>query len=423
VEAFRDHRVTLEQLLAFADNHAPAVATAQQRLRLGDAEVEAASPLLAENPEVTGALGFRTTDGGSGVDFEVGASQAIPISGERAARIRAAQATRRALAADLECERWRVHQQIRREYRLALVDREQRKLADAALEYAERLHIIAERRLQAGEISPMPVLLAESEVARARDRQIAAADALDERRMRLAALSGWPVSAEPPDPVGPLPTSEQLPPLRDVLSAARNRHRQRAALTARVEAKEAAIVAADRGAWPSPSVGAGFAQEAEPGASRPARIWRVRVSVPLPLWQRNRGERARTLAAARLAHAELTAYDRMLEVELRALHQQARAAARRLRVYGELALPKLSESLSLSQRAFEVGETSLLDVLAAGGRLLGTRQKALSVRAEYAELIAALELAAGTELSTVARSRTPRASVSPASDEAGEMSQ
>jgi cobalt-zinc-cadmium efflux system outer membrane protein len=227
----------------------------------------------------------------------------------------------------------------------------------------------------------------------------------------------------PPDPVGPLPTTEPLPPLQAVLSAARDGHSQRAALTARVEAKEAAIVAADRGAWPSPSVGAGFAQEAEPGASRPARIWSVRVSVPLPLWQQNRGERARAHAEAQLAHVELTAYDRKLEFELRALHQRARAAARRLQVYGELALPKLSESLSLSQRSFEVGETSLLDVLAAGGRLLGTRQEALSVHAEYTELIAALELAAGTELSTFTRSDTHRASASPALDEVPEVSQ
>ena len=112
-----DHRVTAEELLEFAERHAPATVTARHRLRLGDAEVEAASPLLAENPEVGGSIGYRTTDEGSGVDFEVEASQAIPLSGARAARVRAAQAARRAMAADLESVRWRVRQQIRREYR------------------------------------------------------------------------------------------------------------------------------------------------------------------------------------------------------------------------------------------------------------------------------------------------------------------
>ncbi len=409
----RDHRVTVEQLVAYAEQHAPTIVTAQHRLRVGEAEVEAASPLLAENPEVGGTIGYRTTAGGAGVDFEVEASQAIPLSGERTARVRAAQATRRAIAASLESERWRVRQQIRREYRLAVLDREQLKLADAALAYAKRLHTIAERRLQAGEISPMPVLLAESEVARARERQIAAADALAERRLKLAAISGWPVAADPPEPVGGLLTAEALPPLDTVLKAARERHTQRAALKAQLQASEAAIVAADRGAWPSPTVGAAFAQEAEPGATRPARIWSLRVSVPLPVWQRNQGERARARAEAHLARAELTAYDRQLEVELRALHQRARAAARRLQVYAELALPKLSESLSLAQRSFEVGETSLLDVLAASGRLLGTRQEALSIHAEYAELIAALEQESGTELSTLARARTSPDSAEP----------
>ena len=158
------------------------------------------------------------------------------------------------------------------------------------------------------------------------------------------------------------------------------------------------MTAADRAVWPSPRVGAGFAQEAEPGASQPARIWSIKLTLPLPLWQRNQGERAHSRAETAVAHAQLTAQDRALEVELRRLLHRVEAAARRIRAYGKLALPRLSESLAMSERAFESGEVDLLSVLSARGQLLFTREQALQVHVDYYEALAELETIAGIEI-------------------------
>ena len=64
----------------------------------------------------------------------------------------------------------------------------------------------------------------------------------------------------------------------------------------------------------------------------------------------------------------------------------------------EPSFPLMTSSLALSQRAFESGETDLMDVLTARGQLLMTERDVLSVYAEYYAAIAELESAAGVEL-------------------------
>jgi cobalt-zinc-cadmium efflux system outer membrane protein len=371
---------------------------AESRQQLGKAEVEGAAPLLPDNPELQATVGYRTTAQGSGVDFEVEASQAVSLSGERAARLRAARSSQRARRAELEWVRWQVRQAVRREYRRALVEREQARLAQETLQFAERLWQVAEQQLRAGEIAPMPAMVAEAEVARAREQSIAADGDYLTRRLRLAALSGWPSNTDPPEPTGQLAANDAIPSVEALLAHARDHHAELRVRRAQLRAKEAAATAADRGGWPSPTLGAGFTQEAEPGASEPARIWSVRVGIPLPLWQTNQGERAMARAEAGVAQAELSAYTRQLEARLRELRHRVAAAAQRLHAFERSALPKLSESLDLSQRVFESGETDLLDVLTARGQILVIQQDALDVYAEYYAALAELEGEAGIEL-------------------------
>jgi len=404
--------LSLHRLLEYAERHSPLIEVAVRRGQLGDAEVEAASPPFAENPEVAARVGYRTTADGSGIDYEIEASHPIPLSGERAARLRAARGAKRVRSADLEWSRWQLRQAIRREYRLALVDRARTHWAAEAIRHAERLRRIAERRRRSGDIAPMPVLAAEAEVARARAEKVAADTDYLARRRKLAELSGWPPAAVPPLPNEKLAAPVGLPSVARLVATARANHAGRSARRAHLFAAEATAAAEARAAWPSPSLGASFAQEAEPGAPTPARIVSLRITWQLPLWQRNQGPRRRARVEATVARAELAAFDRELELRLQQLVDRANAAATRIRVYSESALPKLDEALRLSERAFELGEAELLGVLTARGRALDVRREALEVYEDYYAALTELESEVGIEL-VPAASQSPRLLATP----------
>ena len=90
----RDGRVTLREILAYADEHAPAIAAARSGSARAHAEQVAASPLVPSEPRVSVSVGARRAPGGSTVEAELAIEQEIEIAGQRGLRLDAAEATR-----------------------------------------------------------------------------------------------------------------------------------------------------------------------------------------------------------------------------------------------------------------------------------------------------------------------------------------
>lgn len=387
--------VSLREMLAHADRHAPAVHVARRRLGLGDAAMAAATPLFASNPELAAGAGPRFGPGGRGTEIEFSAQQTVEIAGERRLRMAAAARTTERLRAELEQVRWDVHRDVHAAFHEALVARARADVAARLLAFQERLLEIARQRLQAGDTSPLPVRLAEGETAQARVAGIAAQQAYEAARLRLAEVAGWP-AAHPPAPAGTLDRPRPAPP-RGELDALAQRHQPalHTLQAARAEAEARAALAA-REAWPRPTIGIAVQREDMDGAAETAVIGTL--AIPLPLWQRNQGERAAARATLGIAAAQVAAFQQQLDTRLTRAARAVDAAARRMAVYGQEILPRFEDNLRMLERAYELGEIDVLQVSVARERFLRIQSDALDAHADYFAAVAELEAVVGTDL-------------------------
>ncbi len=387
--------VTLPQLLAYADANAPAIRLARARAARADAEVAAARPLLRRNPFVNLALGARTIGPDAYLETEVTVRQPLEIAGERGLRLRAAEQARKVARAGLDEVRWALHVQVHRLFLDALLARERARVADRVVAFAEDLDRIAAQRIAAGEAPPLDRLVSRTDLARAREQRVEAHRRAEAAAIRLAEVVGWP-----PDrtlvPAGTLPPIRRARPASDLAQLAAQHHPSFRTRALVVDAAHADVRRARREAWPEPTVGFTYGREGGPAPND--NIWLFTLRLPVPLWNRNQGDRARAAADLEIARTER----RVLHVQWRRRLERAAAAvdaaAARVEIYGHDVLPSVERNLALLRRAFELGEIDLLTVSQTRERLLASQAQALDARGAYGQALADLEALVGTEV-------------------------
>lgn len=402
-----ERRMTLAQVLAHARKHAPALLITRAAISAGRAEVEAESPLLPSDPVVSASIGRRWTNAGSGFDYSVALEQEVDLAGRRGLQLGAARSSVRARQAEQSAAEWSVHQQIHAAYHQALVARERVAAAERMLAFTERLAVVAEQRFRAGETSPLPARLAAGEVAQARQAALQAASDYQSRRLDLARIAGWSERALL-TPAEALEAPEQPPDVAALLRTAHDRQPALRAARARHQAAQARLSAAERRAWPNPTLGVSFESEAEPGSS-PARVLSGTFSVPLPFWVGSQPEASRARGALEQASAERAALAASLEPSIVQAHARVGVNAERALLFGAEILPSFENNLELLQKAFELGEIDILQVLVAQERFLDAQQHALQAYADYYDSWAELEAAVGAELHESAHTKSPGA--------------
>lgn len=389
-------QASLDQVLAYADRHAPPLLVAHRRMGLGDAAIAGASPLLPDNPEVSFGAGPRLSQNGTQTDISASVSQRFEIAGERGMRLEAAERTRDRLQAELDEARWEVHRDVHAAFHLALVARERLRAADRLLTFQEKLLEITRRRLGAGDVSPLAVRLAEGELSQARVARIATEQHYLRARLELGALAGWP-AIHPPEPAGRLDAPRDPPEVLVLIETARRHQpRLRTLHASRAEA-DARTRAADRDAWPEPTLSVQMTREGAPAGLEETVVLGT-LTLPIPLVRRNQGARATALAESRIAEAEQTAFGSQLRNRIEQHRTAVASAAAQVRTYGSEILPMFEENLRLIQRAFELGEIDILQVSVARERFLRIQTDALGAYGSYFQAIADLEGAIGADL-------------------------
>jgi len=389
--------VSLEAILAHADEHAPRLRISRAELERGKAAVDGASVVLQRNMMAGAAAGARIAEGAVGVDFQVWLTQPIEIAGERKQRIRTAEKFDELTRKELQEAEWIVHREVHAAFHAALVGRERWKVVDKLLVSTEELVSVAERRLQAGDISPLAVRLAKGELAQARQTSLSAERAYRSAQLELAEVSGWPPDALP-EPLGGLDEPQRTPPIEDLLQLAEERHPGIAARQSAVGEAEARVRLEDREAWPEPSLGVMYTRESLPNVRIQEHIIQGTMMLPIPFSQRNQKGRARARANLSVRQAEEQSFRQTLQARLTRAAIAVDADANRIAAYGTEILPAFEGNLTLLRRAFELGEVDLLQVLVARERLLRIQQDALTAHQDYYRDVAALEAEVGTEV-------------------------
>jgi cobalt-zinc-cadmium efflux system outer membrane protein len=181
-----------------------------------------------------------------------------------------------------------------------------------------------------------------------------------------------------------------------IATARRHQPRLRSLHAAQIEAG-ARLRAADRDAWPEPTVAVQLTRESFPLGPPETQVLGI-VSLPIPVVQTNQGARATARAESDIVEAEREAFGSLLRNRIEQHRTSVIAAAAQLRTYGSEILPTFEENLRLIQRAFELGEIDILQVSVARERFLRIQEDALDAYGSYFEAIADLEGAIGADL-------------------------
>lgn len=286
------------------------------------------------------------------------------------------------------------------DYRTAL---ERLEIARRSRAVSQELLALAQERFAAGDIPELEVNLARVEVARGEGRLAEVEREVEPARQRLLTLTGLPRGEEirlapPPEP---RPLVLSLKELREAALAVRPDFK---ALEAEVRRGEAAAELARAERIPNLTAGLSYQKD---GSSIDVEgrevkdkddLVGVRLSVPIPLFDRNQAGVREARALLESAASRHRFARQKIEREVEAAYAQVQAAERALSLYGKDILPQLEENLRLVREAYRLGEVGILSVLEEQRKFLEVHEGYRTALYNRQTAAARLEAAAGIAL-------------------------
>lgn len=398
VDASTASTLTLEQLLIWADAHSPVIQTARARVGISRAELLQAQIFFPANPQLGLSTGARATGDVVGLELDASLQQQLEIFGEQDARQAAARANQRTSERLVDEARWLVHVQTHQLFTQLLLAQERAAQAARFVAFAKRMTEVASRQVQAGDASPLILLVAQADLAQTNEVMITASLQVQATRSRLATLIGW-LSQPLPPITGSLPPLRHAPALPKLLELMRRYHPALSARELAIKAQEAQLKLSRLEANPKPTVGLSYAREAAGSINSPgSNIFLFNLTIPLPIWRTNQGPQAQAEAQVLVATRERDALVTQMTGALTQAIFALDAAYARVELYQTGVVPQLEQNLSLLERAYELGEVDVHQVSQTRQRLLEATSQYLDARMTYYQTAAALEGLVGAEL-------------------------
>jgi cobalt-zinc-cadmium efflux system outer membrane protein len=282
-------------------------------------------------------------------------------------------------------------QALRRRVRLAfyglLGAQEGTRLATSMLEVATRVRDVAQARFDEGAAPRLEVMQAELGLARAQAELDLAGSAQVSAQAELNGLLNRPPD-RPLSVQGDMAEGGPLPSDADVLAGALagNAELRSAEREVAIEDRRLGLLKAERIPTPVFSIGAVFNAPGEFDVG-----YHAGVSLAVPIFDRNQGQLAGSLARGEQARLRRDALRR--SVEANAFAARARAEAQRARVaaYRDTLMPTATTIESLAEEGYRLGRNPVLAVLDAQRSLREVRSEYLSSLISFQSALADLE--------------------------------
>ena len=377
--------ISFPEARAAAEQLAPDVQLAEQRVPISNAEVDVAGAL--NNPTLTVSTAHQTA--------RLGTSLAVPLPlfGQRATAMRAARADADAIALDVSV--------VRRESRwaatIAWIDlwesQERAKVLEFAAQDSERLFQIASEKFAAGTGPRLDVIRTKGDRARSAAEAEAARNLVSAAAARLApwigAAPGGDLTATG-TPGYPANVSVTIERLEQRLSDHPTLRRDRAeviAAQARMQSEQRL-----RAPMVSPQL---TVNQFDPTLPGPDVI--IGLSLDIPVLNLRGGAIARAQARRTLAELVAAVDERRLHADLLDAYRRTEGANAKLHAFRELVLPALKEARTMTEEGYQLGRVDLIRLLDAQRALLERRLAAAEAEATWGRAVADLERAAGAD--------------------------
>jgi len=379
----------LRSALALAQQLNPGLSSASREREATDAAVVQAgawpNPVLEAQVEDL-RRGNRTTT--------LQLSQPIELGGKRAARVTAAERARDQAASALLARRSELRASAITLFFEVLAAQERLRLAQDSVGLAEAATRAAANRVAAGKVSPLEESRARVAEAGIRVELLQAEGALRSARQQLAALWGNPNPrfTQADGALDRLPAAagnvESRLSAAPVLRQARLEVERRQALSDLEQARRVPDVTVSLGAKRVP------ADEGMGSSGRNQVV--VGLSVPLPIFDTNRGNVAEALSREEKARDELAAAELQLGADVAQATERLRSARATAQTLQRDALPGAEAAYKAAARGFELGKFSFLEALDAQRTLFQVRNQHLLAVADAHRAAAELDRLLGT---------------------------
>jgi cobalt-zinc-cadmium efflux system outer membrane protein len=381
-------RLTLAAALERAERQNLDLAAARARRAVALAGVRVAG----ERPNPTASFGALRDTPHESLFFD----QPVEIGPKRGRRIEVARQGSALTEADIVAAERQVRHSVRDAYFALAHARGATAQQAEALRLAERLQGIARARFEAGDVPQLEVTQAELAAERAQaDLEVAQ----QEEKVTLSDLNA--LLNEPAATNWDLGDAfALLPPplaLEDLLARAgtSNAEIARVSQEQKVQQSQTSLLRAER----IPNLGLEFGADFDspgPGGFRVGP--RGQLSMSLPLFSRNQGEIAQSIASERALEGQLAAARRAADARVESAHFDLAARRMQVQLYREKLLPSSRRLEEMAEESYRAGKANILTVLGAQHDVQQVEREYLDSLLAAQSAFAQLEAAVGAPL-------------------------
>ncbi len=369
-------KIPYTSVSSYTLKHNPGLAAA--RLRIEEAKARFMGAGRLANPEL--GLEFRHDDRFREGSFGIAFDQKFPIT----ARLKLEKVVARKEVEAAELEIKDVERRLLAEVKplavkLLSLD-QQRALRQQQADLALKLSDFASKRAQAGELSALDAAQAQVDA----QRILLEGRQLDTERISLLGQIKPMLGVRDTDTLritGSLPVMTSTP----AKSSWERRPDYQLSMVKEQAAKSEIDLARSK-KWEDWSAGAIFegerSEDAPEGLER-TPFFGVRLSIPLPIWNKNEGQVAEKMAAARRAELETRALGYIIRSEVAAARAEMTAFAKLAAETRDKLLPLVIEQTDKLEKAYQSGQTDLMTVLRAREQRLQLEAAVLNATRDY----------------------------------------
>lgn len=379
-------RLTLQSALDLAEKQNLDLVAVRQRRAVALAGVRIAK----QRPNPTVAFTALRDEPHEGLFF----NQPLELGSKRQRRIEVAR--QEGVLTELDIAAWarQVRRNVRQAYYSAVFARAESERRGQVLKLAQRLKQIAQERYEAGAVAQLEVIQAQLEVSRAEaDYRVAQ----QQEKVALSQLNA--LLNEPARTAWDLAGSLEDMPLRwelaDLIQRAEdaNPELQRLGQEQKVEESRRALLKAER--IPNLEIEAGT----DFNSPHDFRVGpRSQLLLTLPIFSRNQGEIAQSLANQRVLGAESAAAKRAVAGRVEAGYFDLSARLAQVEIYRQTLLPSAHGLESLAEESYRAGKSNILTVLDAQRNVQEVERDYLDSLFAVQTAFAGLEETVGTPL-------------------------
>lgn len=402
--------LTLRHALSLALLRSPDLAAAGWEMRAWEARQlqGRALPNPSLEVEAENIAGSKAYRGSESAEYTVRLGQVIELGGKRSARIQQARLGGAAAQWDYESRRLQVLGTVADAF-VAVVGAQQRiVLAEQAALTAQQSVQIAEERVSTGKSSPVEsaragLALTDARLTLARmQRQMISA------RSQLASAWG---SSHPRFTLAVAAVDEPMePPPFDDLVARLPHHPDLLRYQAEAENQASQVDLERAAAIPDVTLGAGYRQF----SADDDYAFVASASIPLPVFDRNRGAIEEAQHRLAKAQAQTRAAEVALTSELTAAYQRHSSAYDECQQLKRESLPVAEKIFRDVEDGYRAGKFSYLELLEAQRTMTAIRLQLVDATVDYHQSAAALERLSGGALTSTAAPPPPNGSAIPA---------